>query len=273
MAPRRPQHSSALLAAQRALDSQDKHRQSIQQLQATTKILAESLTNDDDKGIGNALDASMDHEISAFLDTCRNKLRMIGEGNARRMKQMDCFVGAVTQVKQDMERRQQHNNDDEAIQQDYEQAIRIAMETLDATSSDDVSTHPMTIEMRTALGDTLPSSSVDDELEIVHHRGGDTIHTLKCPITGMLFEQPVKSKECGHTYSKAGLAQLIKNRKKTCPVAGCRNKTLSMAKVEDDEEMRMKVNRFRKREEQEKKKKELEHEEEMVGEGGFTMIQ
>jgi hypothetical protein len=270
MAPRRQSTSasSALLAAQRVIDSEDKYRQNVKTIQSTSKLLAESLAPAGE--LEQAMEISQDSGLSNFLDECRIRLKGISEGNAKRMKEIDYFVEAVREVKNDVVTRQQDDND-EAV--DYEAAIHTAVERIrdnDTNAQQDMEQHYMVVEMRTTLGEKLKND--DDDLEIVNT--GDDVHALKCPITGTFFEDPVKNKVCGHSYSRGGLQQVLKNRKTSCPVTGCRNNGLSLQQVEEDEEMRMKVARFKKREEQAKRKRELEDEadEEEMGEGGFTLI-
>ena len=262
--------SSALLAAQRVIDSEDTYRSSVRRLHATSKILAKYLAPVD----GDLRNVSEgDDNIENCFEECRIRLKGISDGNVKKMKEIDYFVEAVRDVKNDMTRRQQDESEDDAV--DYEAAIHSAVERIrekDAITPDQIDHDPMVIELRTTLGEKVKSD--DDDLEIMNNR--DETHALKCPITATFFEDPVKNKVCGHTYSKSGLQQMLKNRKRGCPVAGCSNNNLGLAQVEPDDEMRMRVNRLRKREEQAKKKRALEDEadeEEMGENGGFTMIQ
>ena len=72
----------------------------------------------------------------------------------------------------------------------------------------------------------------------------DDIHSLSCPITGMIFTNPVKNEVCHHNYDRAGLSQLLGARKTSCPIPGCGNKNLSNTQVEDDEHMKVRVERY-----------------------------
>jgi len=72
----------------------------------------------------------------------------------------------------------------------------------------------------------------------------DDIHSLSCPITGMIFTNPVKNKICHHRYDRVGLSQLLGARKMSCPIPGCGNKKLSYTQVEDDEHMKVRVERY-----------------------------
>lgn len=70
---------------------------------------------------------------------------------------------------------------------------------------------------------------------------------FKCPITGELFDNPVKkwkivlvlisSKSCGHTYSKEGIMNYLRKKKSAaCPVAGC-GKMVTVDSLIPDEDM------------------------------------
>ncbi|KAK8797922.1 hypothetical protein WA171_005451 [Blastocystis sp. BT1] len=64
---------------------------------------------------------------------------------------------------------------------------------------------------------------------------------FKCPITGELFENPVKNESCGHTYSKEGIMNYLKKRSfAVCPVAGC-DKTVDVNSLVPDEDMAWKM--------------------------------
>ena len=74
---------------------------------------------------------------------------------------------------------------------------------------------------------------------------------FKCPITGELFQNPVKksqwvwvligSESCGHTYSKEGIMNYLRNRRSAvCPVAGC-DKKVSVQSLVPDEDMAWKM--------------------------------
>jgi hypothetical protein len=227
--------------------------------------------------------------------TCRNRLKAVAEGNAKRMYEIDYFVEAVREVKGDMQRRQleEQGEDGAAVPDaaveapDYESAINEAIESIRTKSETDglkppVEEHELSIELRTRLGEKIQKKKArtshgggyddDDDLEIVNNHNDD-VHALKCPFTAMLFEDPVKDKNCGHTYSRAGLMQMISNRKRNCPVPGCANKNVTLESVEEDEETKLKVRRFKTREENLRRQRELADDEDEEGQGGgYTVI-
>jgi SUMO ligase MMS21 Smc5/6 complex component len=93
----------------------------------------------------------------------------------------------------------------------------------------------------------------DEELEVLRNPAGT--QSLKCPITAMLYEEPLRNKVCGHVYSKEGIVQMLRARQTRCPVAGCRNGVVTMEQLEEDMETAMKVKRQRRREETERQQR------------------
>ncbi|KAL7550318.1 hypothetical protein ACHAWF_013557 [Thalassiosira exigua] len=280
----------ALLACNRAIERQDEYKTSVKKVQARAKMMAESLCSG-----GDLEDVLLKSDgADDWLLQSRNRLKALAEGNAKRMNDVEDFVDAVREVRAEVQRRQgaqgeggggDAGDDDDAP--DYERSIQEAVERVRQRregdpSRADLEDHEMSIEVRQALGEKIqkkrPRASRggdedEDDLEIVQDRlGVDDVHALKCPITGMLFENPVKNKVCGHTYDRAGLDQMLGTNKHTCPIAGCANKSVSASQVEEDEEMKLKVKRHKNREEAERRKRDLEEEDE-DGEGGYTMVE
>ncbi|KAG9315911.1 zinc-finger of the MIZ type in Nse subunit-domain-containing protein [Chiua virens] len=80
------------------------------------------------------------------------------------------------------------------------------------------------------IGDLVPREDGDpsddeDELEI-----GGVTQDYKCPITLVVFENPMTSQVCGHSYSRAAIQEFLKRagmHGKACPTSGC-NKRITM---------------------------------------------
>ena len=293
----------ALLACNRAIDRKDEYEKNVKKLQATTKIIAETIRTDSD--LADILNQE-DDGADAWLKSNRDRLKAIAEGNAKRLYEIEYFVDAVKEVRTDVERRQHENNNQgggapaEGAQEgaaanaaaaaadapDYERSISDAVEKLRTQRENDPSRvsagdHAMTTEVRETLGEKVQKKRSaagggdddEDELEIVQNRVDD-VNALKCPVTGMLFNNPVINKVCHHTYDRAGLDQLLRTGKHTCPVPGCANNRLSLNQVEEDEEMKLKVQRHKTREVAQKRQRDLEEDDdEEDGEGGYTMIE
>jgi hypothetical protein len=285
----------ALLACDRAIEKSDDYRSSVKKIQARAMVIADMVRPDCD--IAEVLGGSSD----AFLSSVYDRLRALAEGNGRRMDEIDYFADAVKEAKAQVQQKNDANNAAAAAAAaagggvmttatdapDYERSIQDALEKVRRTRMADPrrvppEEHAFSIEIREALGEKIKKKKRvrssrggdddddDDDLEIV--RNNDDVHALKCPLTGMLFANPVRNKVCGHVYDKAGLAQLLSMRKTTCPVPGCSNNSLSQAQVEEDEQMKLKVKRHKTREEAEKRKRDLEDDEDDQEGAGYTVV-
>eukprot|EP00903_Cladosiphon_okamuranus_P010287 g9738.t1 len=100
-------------------------------------------------------------------------------------------------------------------------------------------------EYKELMKKIMPADGNDEEdFDIVP--AGGTQASLKCPCTSTTFVDPVKSKVCSHTYSRAAIANHIKIGSKgsgaRCPVAGCSHKVALTDLVKDkDMERRLRI--------------------------------
>mmetsp|Transcript_9849 Transcript_9849/g.14069 ORF Transcript_9849/g.14069 Transcript_9849/m.14069 type:complete len:299 (-) Transcript_9849:1448-2344(-) len=281
----------AIHYADMAINKEDAYKKGVKSLHSRTKMAAEMLTEGGD--IESFLMEADPDNAESFLLAQRNRVKAIAEGNAKQWNEIENFVQAVKNVRGDIQRQNQNSaaaggNGEEAAAAaaadeapDYERSIQEAMETVRQSKESDpnyvsLDDHEMVIELKEALGEKVKkrSRNDDDELEIVNNVGSDDIHALKCPITGMFFEDPVRNKVCGHTYDRKGLNQLFSTRKTKCPIPGCSNNTLSLSQVEVDDEMKLKVRRHKTREEAAKRKRDLDEtmDDDEQG-GGYTVLE
>ena len=121
---------------------------------------------------------------------------------------------------------------------------RKSLENLDETEDE----MPGTIKRKKSRTLKSGGGGNDVKLEV------DDDKQLKCPITGLFFNNPVKNKVCQHIYDRAGLDQMIRAKSKWCPVLGCNN-NLSLSQVEEDEEMKLRVQKHKQNLAAAKKKK------------------
>jgi SUMO ligase MMS21 Smc5/6 complex component len=86
----------------------------------------------------------------------------------------------------------------------------------------------------------------DDDLVM-----GKAIQSLKCPITLMFLEKPVRNTLCPHVYSLDAIKELVRQGRGSCecPVPGC-DAHVTMAGVKEDKGMARKVRQERAREEE-----------------------
>ncbi|KAL7551195.1 hypothetical protein ACHAWF_014393 [Thalassiosira exigua] len=230
----------ALLACNRAIERRSDYEKQVKSLQARTKMVAGMLRPDD----------TLAEILKDWLASTRDRVRAIAEGNAKRMYEIEYFVDAVKEVRAEVQQNQNNAGGAEeegkdnaaADAPDYERSINEAVDRVRQRGENDpsriaVQDHEWTLEVRREIGEKIQKKSREsqggeddeDDLEIVHNRVDD-VNALKCPIT----ENPLKNKQCGHTYDRAGLNQLLGARKHTCPVLGCSNNS------EEDEEIKLK---------------------------------
>ena len=86
--------------------------------------------------------------------------------------------------------------------------LRLPYPAAARTPSPRFARHPKCMEFERSLADLNTQREDDDELQMV---GADI--NMKCPITMMVYQAtggmaPLKSKTCGHTYSKDGVTML-----------------------------------------------------------------
>ena len=85
-------------------------------------------------------------------------------------------------------------------------------------------------EIRTLLG--MQDDEEDEEekeLEVIP-QGLTQGKSMKCPLTGTFYEDPVKSSVCGHVFSKEAIEGHLKV-KSVCPVSGCNNRTMTLGEL------------------------------------------
>ena len=71
--------------------------------------------------------------------------------------------------------------------------------------------------------------------------------SITCPITRKQMVQPVRSKKCNHSYEKAAIVQLIRNRQRAhCPVAGCAN-FVTDGDLEPNEDLAFRIKRLQRK--------------------------
>lgn len=81
-------------------------------------------------------------------------------------------------------------------------------------------------------GDDGADESDDEEVRVDEaQETGEA--ALKDPLTTALLEEPVVSKKCGHSFSKATVTKYFKGAGKKCPVFGC-NQHLAVADFKRD---------------------------------------
>jgi hypothetical protein len=235
-----------------------------------------SLLNDDYENDGNGHGDvnSNNQEMDAFMKEQRMKLKALSERHVNSMRYIDAFMNATNSIKTDIIHQSQNGNGNgatdgnsetaaEAEVPDYETILQTKLEFQKHNIEKDsisVVNEEMARRVRQRLNEKEDSNNnqnnanggsggtFDDddeiEIEIANNQGAQSASSLKCPLTGMLFTNPVRNKVCHHVYDKHAIEQHLRNKKKTCPVMGCNNSNVSMNQLEVDEEMKLKVRRY-----------------------------
>jgi hypothetical protein len=87
--------------------------------------------------------------------------------------------------------------------------------------------------------DPLPEENDnDDELQV---EGGKIV--LRCPLSLKIFENPMKSTRCGHTFDEEGIRGTWRHQAEPCPVPGC-GKNLRLTDFEKDRLMNLRVKSY-----------------------------
>lgn len=251
--------ASSLLAVDRICEKESSYREGIAKNHAASKLLAEVLAIDGE--LSNAMQAATDpsarQEIEASIQEQRERLQKIAEKNVMNSRAVDSFIGALSAV-----RTQVQSTPETEEPLDYERIIQDKMQQYSASQAGsqlNIHDEKFCREIRSSLGIKERASrgrkgdDSDEELEVIPNKAGT--QSLKCPITTMLYEEPVRNKVCGHVYSKAGIMQQLRARQTRCPVAGCRNRQVTKEQLEEDMETAMKVKRQRRREETERQQR------------------
>ncbi len=239
-------------------------------------------------------------ENKNFMHQQRKKLKSITEGHVRARRYVQALVNATKSIKSDLNQGQDNDstnaedgeekkNGSSSSAKDYESILlsKIEIEKHEVEkNSIAIENEEMVRKLREKLNEKIPSANRnnggdDDEIE-VEFTHNNTERALKCPITGVFFDDPVKNKVCGHVYERNAIIRHLRI-KSACPVMGCSNYNVTMSQVELDEETKLKVRRL-KRTLEEKRRRDLasqdydiDDEEEEYGGGndgnGLTVIE
>lgn len=287
----RTPYDATLLAADRIISKEREYVGQIERMQAAALQLAEkisfngdvqkALLDNSDVKVGNKDQneerKKANEDIEHFLKEQREKVKALSVGNVKRLQDVELFVKALGSIRDDIRTKQDiEGNESASLEEtdainnppDYQLIIKEKMEDLrenaknNDISEDFIYEHRYCRNVRERLGEKekkrKPRRSrggyddEEDELEIIDSNTNDNQNSLKCPMTGTLFENPLRNKVCGHVYSKAGFEMMLQTRNRKCPVVGCLNQNVTRAQLEEDYEMEMRVKRYKNRIQREK---------------------
>ena len=261
-------NSVLVSSAKRILGKEQAYKSGIQMLQAANLLFAEKLA------LGGPIEANLlpsanedtpeNIEIQTFLEEQRNLIKKIARDSVLREKKVDYLLGAVREICDEAKKSDSSHNETSNYQNIISEKMNNLQEhALLATVQVELEDEDHCKELRKRLGEKISKKKrksrggteeeSEEELEIMNsatastQRGPASVPNmdlaLKCPITGSLFQEPLKNKLCGHTYSKPGIQHWFANRKTKCPIPGCANHSLTRSQLVDDVEMTLKLQR------------------------------
>lgn len=157
----------------------------------------------------------------------RNKVKMLAETNARHERQVKAYIQGLKELSKTSRSNQS------ATPELLEECIENARNTIEQDSVE-IQQEEMYLKVCRELGEKNNTTGVDDDdICVVPTVAGET--SLKCPVTGVLMNEPYRNKICGHVYEKnAILDHLRKDKLGRCPMAGCSNKNIVPSQLEED---------------------------------------
>lgn len=179
-------------------------------------------------------------QVERFLQEQTEAVKQLAVENVQRDRRVRDFVEALQTVS---------SNAANEETTDFSLAIDAALQDPKLQSQHvDMAQEKMYRDVLDHLGE---SGGGDDDICCVAATGASS---LKCPITAMLLEDPVRNTLCHHTYSRNGIRQHMrtKGRNCRCPFPGCVNtQPVTESVLERDYEMEDAVRREKRRLEQE----------------------
>eukprot|EP00980_Cylindrotheca_fusiformis_P028292 scaffold22589_cov138-Cylindrotheca_fusiformis.AAC.55 len=166
---------------------------------------------------GGQLESLLKENIGEY----REKLKELSEKNVLHERKVNAFVGGLNRISSQSEEIEDYSSLlKESIDAEMKQLQRNSIE---------IHQEKMYLDTCLKLGE-ISAANQDDELEVME--AVSTV-SLKCPITAMLLQEPVRNKVCHHVYSKHAIQQYLQRNRK-CPCVGCGNTNVTLSQLEDD---------------------------------------
>jgi len=220
---------------QSILGRKNNYRRCIQENDENMKLFAATMM----ESLCPALEecCSQDNEeLQTFLQTQKQRLMKVTEELVKQNRTVDTFCESLKNVKNSL--------DEENYNTNYETRIQTEMQKVKSDSTYlDMAQESAVREMQKTLG--LLSEEVnlgDAELEVLVPKHNS--RSLRCPLSGAYFEDPMKCRVCYHIYSRNALEQFLKQargRNCKCPVPGCSNSHLTIKSCDPDPTTAMRV--------------------------------
>eukprot|EP00467_Chlorarachnion_reptans_P009702 CAMPEP_0114520210 /NCGR_PEP_ID=MMETSP0109-20121206/19443_1 /TAXON_ID=29199 /ORGANISM="Chlorarachnion reptans, Strain CCCM449" /LENGTH=239 /DNA_ID=CAMNT_0001701057 /DNA_START=188 /DNA_END=907 /DNA_ORIENTATION=- len=169
-----------------------------------------------------------------YGDICTNEARILNRqatmGAARMWMESDEYNNENVNWKEKL--RELHQQNETELRPQNEARLREKLREFDQTV--------WNVNHR---GQAMEGSE-DEELQIV-----DAKTDLKCPITKTILENPVRSTQCVHVFSRDAIYEMLKRKRSIkCPVAGC-NQTISKSSLQRAHDTERELRQYQAREE------------------------
>lgn len=225
-------------------------RKGIQDVQVAATGMADRLC------IGGDFEKLLDEKS---MEHYRTTLKNIAQENVRQERELQAYMTTLQVLGNRNDDPEEDVEDENAAPDDFQQLIETTMdqerEKMERESID-VTHEEKYLEMLSRLGEQAPAGTQgsgpagdgddsDEDLQVLT-QGGNGGENLKCPITTMLMENPVRNTVCGHAYSLDAIVQLLRTNR-TCPVFGCNNKNVVRSHLVEDPDLALKIRRAKKR--------------------------
>lgn len=238
-------HSTVLTALQQLEQQDSQHQQWIKENHQLVKAAAGRLTRGGD--IHKTLmllsqgysDIVSEVQVDDFLQEQRERLKQLTVENIQDQRMLENLTGALKALQQQIQSGQDVENFEDALPTEIERQRKQRESMLLPVEQETY--HQQVCK---ELGESVPNDKYADEIEVVTT---ETVNnagaSLKCPLTTRWLEDPVRNSVCGHCYSRGAIMEYLQNGGVHCPVAGCLNRSLKKAQLEEDRATGVKVRR------------------------------
>lgn len=194
------------------------------------------------------------HEDVAFFDKARERVLALAEANATKALQMKRVTGLVQALGSDDLGDGGSDDFETQMVELWNQAISEEDASSQQEEAAGTSSSKYVAEVRSKLnldaaaarkkngGDDDDS---DEELTIVNNAASSGDPWI-CPMTRTAMVDPVTSQTCGHSFSKEAILVHLRS-KRTCPVPGCLNRSMTPSELKENLELAQHVRRQNRR--------------------------
>lgn len=215
------------------------------------------IEDNDHMGSGLAMRVARGEQFENLLgeeitEEYRQSLKTFAKDNVAKERQLKAYMNAIKVVTENHSSSQENDDENENESQDFQQQMEASytkeLQTIE-NNSVMVTQEQKYLKLCRQLGQ---EEDQDDELAIVNPNSTDSVARIKCPITAIIMDEPVRSKVCMHAFTKAAILNHL-TMSRFCPMPGCGNDRMTRNELEDDPDTALLVRRHKKRKEHAKR--------------------